>query len=161
MTAPAPIFYRSSDVATRFRVTRRTVTRWATEGRLPYVRTPGGHRRYSIEAVDLILGQHSQPGNDSTPVTAVMPPHHYSPPAELVASHDIRFRIRMAFTGGHPRNYAWLGAHCLTCHTSRDIGTDRSLGDLIRWYAQHAGRPAAEHAVLTALAAISPTGSDK
>lgn len=35
-----------SEVASLFGVDPRTVTRWATAGRLTPVRTPGGHRRY-------------------------------------------------------------------------------------------------------------------
>jgi excisionase family DNA binding protein len=35
-----------AEVASLFGVDPRTVTRWATSGRLSPVRTPGGHRRY-------------------------------------------------------------------------------------------------------------------
>jgi excisionase family DNA binding protein len=35
-----------AEVAGLFGVDPRTVTRWATSGRLTPVRTPGGHRRY-------------------------------------------------------------------------------------------------------------------
>lgn len=35
-----------SEVAALFRVDVKTVSRWAAEGRLPYIRTLGGHRRY-------------------------------------------------------------------------------------------------------------------
>jgi excisionase family DNA binding protein len=35
-----------AEVASLFGVDPRTVTRWATSGRLTPVRTPGGHRRY-------------------------------------------------------------------------------------------------------------------
>ncbi len=33
-------------VALLFAVSPKTVTRWAREGKLPYARTLGGHRRY-------------------------------------------------------------------------------------------------------------------
>lgn len=33
----------------------KTVTRWAKEGKLPYIRLPGGHRRYRTSAVEAIL----------------------------------------------------------------------------------------------------------
>jgi excisionase family DNA binding protein len=35
-----------AEVAALFRVDPKTVTRWARDGRLPYLRTIGGHRRY-------------------------------------------------------------------------------------------------------------------
>lgn len=34
------------EVAKLFRVDPKTVTRWAVVGRLPSVKTPGGHRRF-------------------------------------------------------------------------------------------------------------------
>ncbi len=34
------------EVATLFRVDPKTLSRWAIAGRIPSVRTPGGHRRF-------------------------------------------------------------------------------------------------------------------
>lgn len=34
------------EVAEMFRVDPKTVTRWAAAGRVPSIRTPGGHRRF-------------------------------------------------------------------------------------------------------------------
>lgn len=34
------------EVAEAFRVDPKTVTRWAKQGKIRYIRTPGGHRRY-------------------------------------------------------------------------------------------------------------------
>jgi excisionase family DNA binding protein len=36
-------------------VTPKTVSRWADSGRLPFVRTTGGHRRYHRSEVDTVL----------------------------------------------------------------------------------------------------------
>lgn len=44
-----------AEVAALFRVDPKTVTRWAATGRLPAVRTPGGHRRYWESAVRALL----------------------------------------------------------------------------------------------------------
>ncbi len=44
------------EVAVLFRVDPKTVTRWAKEGKLPCVRTLGGHRRYPADAVHAALG---------------------------------------------------------------------------------------------------------
>lgn len=36
-----------AEVAAMLRVDPKTVTRWAAQGKLASIRTPGGHRRYS------------------------------------------------------------------------------------------------------------------
>ena len=43
------------EVAARFRVDPKTVTRWANAGKLTAVRTLGGHRRYRRSEVDDLL----------------------------------------------------------------------------------------------------------
>ena len=40
-----------AEVASMFRVTPKTVTRWAEAGKLPVLRTLGGHRRFPAGAV--------------------------------------------------------------------------------------------------------------
>lgn len=40
------------DVALLFEVSPHTVYRWTREGRLPYVLTPGGRRRYPREEIE-------------------------------------------------------------------------------------------------------------
>lgn len=44
-----------AQVASRFAVDPKTVTRWAKEGKLPSIRTPGGHRRYRASIVDAMV----------------------------------------------------------------------------------------------------------
>ncbi|HLR93123.1 MAG TPA: BldC family transcriptional regulator [Jiangellaceae bacterium] len=47
-----------AEVAARFRVDPKTVTRWAKAGKLTSIRTLGGHRRYhSAEVQALLEGQ--------------------------------------------------------------------------------------------------------
>jgi excisionase family DNA binding protein len=48
---------RTREVALLFQVSERAVTDWARRGRLPSVRTPGGHRRYPAEQVYALLAQ--------------------------------------------------------------------------------------------------------
>lgn len=53
---------RTREVALLFEVSERAVTDWATKGRIPSIRTPGGHRRYPAEDVARLLaseGRHS------------------------------------------------------------------------------------------------------
>lgn len=43
------------EVATLFRVDPKTVTRWASAGRIGSIRTPGGHRRFRESEVKNML----------------------------------------------------------------------------------------------------------
>ncbi len=43
------------EVAEMFRVDPKTVTRWATAGRIGSIRTPGGHRRFRESEVTALL----------------------------------------------------------------------------------------------------------
>lgn len=52
-----------SEVASRFRVDPKTVTRWAKAGKLTSIRTLGGHRRYRESEVRSLLE-----GNTNAPV---------------------------------------------------------------------------------------------
>lgn len=49
---PRDRYLRTSEVATRLQVSPKTVARWAKEGRLPYLATLGGHRRFPTDAID-------------------------------------------------------------------------------------------------------------
>lgn len=44
----------SGEVAEMFRVDPKTVSRWAAAGRIPSIRTPGGHRRYPEHPIRLL-----------------------------------------------------------------------------------------------------------
>jgi excisionase family DNA binding protein len=48
---------RTADVAALFQVSERTVSEWARRGRIPSVRTPGGHRRYPAEEIRNLLAE--------------------------------------------------------------------------------------------------------
>jgi excisionase family DNA binding protein len=41
-----PRYLRTAQVADRLYVSPKTVSRWAKEGKLPFLKTLGGHRRY-------------------------------------------------------------------------------------------------------------------
>ncbi|HEX8866244.1 MAG TPA: BldC family transcriptional regulator, partial [Lentzea sp.] len=45
MTTASERLLTPGEVANLFRVDPKTVTRWATAGRIGSIRTPGGHRR--------------------------------------------------------------------------------------------------------------------
>ena len=49
------------EVARLFRVDPKTVTRWASDGKLTCIRTLGGHRRFKAEEVYALLGEDSDP----------------------------------------------------------------------------------------------------
>jgi excisionase family DNA binding protein len=56
----AATFLRSAEVAAILHVSPKTITRWAQQGRLPYQRTLGGHRRYPESAIRELLASLSQ-----------------------------------------------------------------------------------------------------
>ena len=52
------------EVAALFRVTPKTVTRWAEAGKLPVVRTLGGHRRFPAAQVLAVRAELTVPIRD-------------------------------------------------------------------------------------------------
>jgi excisionase family DNA binding protein len=48
-----------AEVAALFRVNPKTVTRWARAGKLPAIRTLGGHRRFRVSDVRRVLDEMS------------------------------------------------------------------------------------------------------
>ena len=54
---------RTAEVARLFEVSGRTISEWARRGRIPSVRTPGGHRRYPADLImSMVQGQHDRSG---------------------------------------------------------------------------------------------------
>lgn len=51
-----PAMLTPGELAGMLRVNAKTVTRWAVEGRIEAVRTPGGHRRFPLAVVLSFLG---------------------------------------------------------------------------------------------------------
>jgi excisionase family DNA binding protein len=56
MTEPERLL-TPGEVAALFRVDPKSVGRWAASGVLPFVRTPGGHRRHRKSVVDALLSE--------------------------------------------------------------------------------------------------------
>lgn len=54
------------EVALMFRVDPKTVTRWASAGRIGSIRTPGGHRRFRESEVSALLADLTIPASQST-----------------------------------------------------------------------------------------------
>jgi excisionase family DNA binding protein len=52
---PTHAWLRAAEVAERLHVSPKTISRWAKDGRLPYRRTLGGHRRYDPQQIDQLL----------------------------------------------------------------------------------------------------------
>jgi len=46
-TRPSP-YLHTAEVADILHVSPKTVARWAKEGKLPFLKTLGGHRRYPV-----------------------------------------------------------------------------------------------------------------
>jgi excisionase family DNA binding protein len=51
------------EVAAKFRVDPKTVTRWAAAGRLGSIKTPGGHRRFRASEVRALLNGKVEDGS--------------------------------------------------------------------------------------------------
>ena len=56
-----PRYLRTCQVAELLYVSPKTVSRWAQEGRLPYLRTLGGHRRYPDAEIQALVEILSEP----------------------------------------------------------------------------------------------------
>ena len=52
---------KSGEAAAMFRVDRRTLARWAKEGLITSIRTPGGHRRFRESEVRQLLAREVRP----------------------------------------------------------------------------------------------------
>ena len=55
-----------AEVAMLFRVSPKTVTRWARSGKLTALRTLGGHRRFRAVEVKALLERFEEVGTDLT-----------------------------------------------------------------------------------------------
>ena len=57
-----PSYLRTAEVADLLHVSPKTVSRWAKEGKLPFLKTLGGHRRYpEAEIRDLVTELRQEP----------------------------------------------------------------------------------------------------
>jgi excisionase family DNA binding protein len=62
-----PKYLRTAQVAELLQVSPKTVSRWAQEGKLPYLRTLGGHRRFPDQEIRALLETLSQPASADQP----------------------------------------------------------------------------------------------
>ncbi|HJR44991.1 MAG TPA: helix-turn-helix domain-containing protein [Actinomycetota bacterium] len=46
------VYIRTAEAARILRVSPKTVSRWAKEGKIPHVMTLGGHRRFPSSAIE-------------------------------------------------------------------------------------------------------------
>jgi excisionase family DNA binding protein len=51
----SPTWLTAGQAAARLQVSAKTVTRWASQGRLQHRRTLGGHRRFDPELIDALV----------------------------------------------------------------------------------------------------------
>lgn len=61
---------RTREVAILFQVSERAVNDWARKGRIPSVRTPGGHRRYPADQIKAVLASADGVTGDATETSA-------------------------------------------------------------------------------------------
>jgi excisionase family DNA binding protein len=53
-------YLRAAEAAALLNVSPKTVSRWAKEGRIPCIRTLGGHRRFPREAVERLAREQAR-----------------------------------------------------------------------------------------------------
>ena len=63
------------EVAEMFRVDPKTVTRWASGGRIGSIRTPGGHRRFKEAEVKALLAKLTVEASDGPALNGSAHPH--------------------------------------------------------------------------------------
>ncbi len=51
------VYIRTAEAAKMLRVSPKTVSRWAKQGKLPHVVTLGGHRRFPQAAIERLAAQ--------------------------------------------------------------------------------------------------------
>ena len=56
-TPELPRYLRAAEVAAILQVSPKTVSRWAKEGKLPFLKTLGGHRRYPAAEIRQLAEQ--------------------------------------------------------------------------------------------------------
>ncbi len=54
---PEPAYLLAGEVAALLHVSPKTVTRWARDGKLPHVRTLGGHRRFPADKIHALIDE--------------------------------------------------------------------------------------------------------
>jgi len=60
-TVTTDTYFYTAEVAQLLRVSPKTVTRWAKEGKLPFLRTVGGHRRYPETEIRALIAALTEP----------------------------------------------------------------------------------------------------
>ncbi|MDQ3963218.1 MAG: helix-turn-helix domain-containing protein [Actinomycetota bacterium] len=55
--SPSDVYIRTAEAARILRVSPKTISRWAKQGKLPHVVTLGGHRRFPATAIRELAGQ--------------------------------------------------------------------------------------------------------
>jgi excisionase family DNA binding protein len=83
-----------SDVAAVLFVDPKTVTRWATAGKLPAVRTPGGHRRFlRSDVMSLLDGLRTDPAQRTVPRLASTAPGSAAASAAAVIADAVAIAL--------------------------------------------------------------------
>ncbi|WP_420454005.1 excisionase family DNA-binding protein [Rubrivirga sp.] len=140
--ADRPLLLSVSAAAERLGVHVGTVRRWTDDGRLPEVRTAGGHRRIPVEAVERLRRERGAP-EPSAPAHVVADPE-----GQAWAEHAVvhtRYEVRS--NADAPWNRAFEGAD-----RSHRRETGRQLVGLLLRHVADQGDPEARDAEVRRLA---------
>ena len=51
------MYLTPTEAQKRYGYHRRTLSRWADDGKIDFIKSPGGHRRYSVESLERVISQ--------------------------------------------------------------------------------------------------------
>jgi len=128
--ATPPRLLTPGEVAKMFRVDPKTVTRWAKEGRLGSLRTPGNSRRYPENEVYAFFAALNGTPAEPPPVEHITgrdQPRYTGPPVV----HDVQLNPGAYLEDDHPL--------ICSCGYQPEVSPHKTVRDVIRLGQMHAG----------------------
>jgi excisionase family DNA binding protein len=95
----SPSYLHTAEVAELLHVSPKTVSRWAKEGKLPFLKTLGGHRRYPEAEIRDLQGPDPFSGEGDYPSASSAKSHRAKAAAARTASSG---RMRSTWVSGSP-----------------------------------------------------------
>lgn len=104
---PATVWLPLNDAAQRLGVHPTTLRRWADDGQIPYMVTPGGHRRFSVDALDEFIRARNRSPHPSPPEQVWVERALAKTREEIVVHQDVDWMV--GFTASERELHRQLG----------------------------------------------------